>query len=152
PGQIADCQNAQSLAFQLVDLFHVFTPKQVSALLCLPESGLTPPVEGAGDFSTGTLGIIAPALTVAGNVGSHTIKIIQVSTGQDVPGASVTVSASAGTASTFQYGTLLTPVTLLANTSYYIVSQEFAGGDQWHDADGTVITTSVASVDQGVYS
>ena len=33
------------------------------ALLCLPESGLTPPAQGAGEFSTGTMGIFAPALT-----------------------------------------------------------------------------------------
>jgi hypothetical protein len=35
----------------------------VFALLWAPEKGLSPPVKGAGDFSTGFLGIIAPALT-----------------------------------------------------------------------------------------
>ena len=33
------------------------------ALLWAPEKGLSPPTQGAGDFSTGFLGIIAPALT-----------------------------------------------------------------------------------------
>jgi hypothetical protein len=35
----------------------------VFALLWAPEKGLTPPAWGAGDFSTGFLGIIAPAVT-----------------------------------------------------------------------------------------
>src|ERR1700722_15652187 len=63
PSQVADRQNAESFPFELVDLFHVFPPEQMSALLCIPESGLTPALWGAGEFSTGTLGIIAPALT-----------------------------------------------------------------------------------------
>jgi hypothetical protein len=33
------------------------------SLLCIPDSGFTPPARGAGDFSTGIMGIIAPALT-----------------------------------------------------------------------------------------
>src|SRR5690348_10843116 len=30
---------------------------------CIPESGITPPRKGATEFSTATMGIIAPALT-----------------------------------------------------------------------------------------
>jgi uncharacterized repeat protein (TIGR03803 family) len=37
------------------------------SLLCIPDSGFTPPARGAGDFSTGIMGIIAPALTDGGN-------------------------------------------------------------------------------------
>jgi len=50
---------------ELVDLVHVFPPKQMSSLLCIPESGVHH-LPGAGDFSTGIMGIIAPALTIGG--------------------------------------------------------------------------------------
>src|SRR4051794_8945488 len=41
---------ARDFSFEFVDLFHVFPPEQMSALLCIPESGSTPPVQGAGEF------------------------------------------------------------------------------------------------------
>ena len=44
-------------------------PKQVSALLCLPESGVNTPLIGDGDFSTGTTGIFA--------AGAHTLTADQ---------------------------------------------------------------------------
>ena len=56
--------------------------------------------------------------------GSHTLKIVQQSTAQDVPGASVTVSTAGRTPNEFVYGSLAAPVTLAANTTYYVVSQE----------------------------
>ncbi len=40
-----------------------FPPKQMPSLLCLPESGIHH-LLGAGDFPTGIMGIIAPALTL----------------------------------------------------------------------------------------
>jgi hypothetical protein len=53
--------------FELVNLVHVFPPKHMSSLLCIPDLGFTPHARGAGDFSTGIKGIIAPALTGAVN-------------------------------------------------------------------------------------
>jgi hypothetical protein len=58
---------------------------------------------------------------------------------------------SGGTPGTFSYGTLSSPVTLAANTSYLLVSQEFSGADYWHDVDTIVTTTGVAAVNAGVY-
>jgi hypothetical protein len=42
------------------------------------------------------------------------------------------------------------PITLQANTAYYVASQENSGGDQWYDY-GTVTTTTDASVTNSVY-
>jgi predicted outer membrane repeat protein len=83
-------------------------------------------------------------MMVAGNTGTHTVKLVDTATGQDV--ASVDVSMAGGTPGQFQYATLSSPVTLLAGHTYYLVSQEVAGGDQWYDWDSSVTTTSAASV------
>jgi hypothetical protein len=40
---------------------------------------------------------------------------------------------------------LSSPVTLLANTTYYLVTQEVAGGDQWYEY-GPVTATPGAGV------
>src|SRR6185437_2377254 len=63
---------------------------------------------------------------------------------------SVTLMAS-GTPDQFQYAALATPVTLAANTSYYVLSQETDGGDSWYDNDTTITGTSVASLGGTVY-
>src|SRR5580658_409579 len=44
PSQVTDCLDADSIPFQLVDLFHVSSPKHMTALLWIPESGVAPPV------------------------------------------------------------------------------------------------------------
>ena len=87
----------------------------------------------------------------AGNSGSHTVKIVNGSTGADVPGASVSISTAAGTPGTFQYGNLSSPVTLTPGSVYYVLSLESAGGDQWYDHDTTVQTASVASLTSAAY-
>lgn len=68
---------------------------------------------------------------IAGNAQPHTVQIIGVSTGNVV--GSVTVNTSGQTAGQFSYATLAAPVTLAAGSTYYVVSQETAGGDQWYD-------------------
>ncbi len=90
---------------------------------------------------------------VAGtSTATHVVKIVQASNGADVPGASVTVNVAGGAAGSFVYGTLASPVTLSANTSYYVVTQETFGGDQWGDYnDTTVQGSSVAMVSSAVY-
>jgi hypothetical protein len=69
-----------------------------------------------------------------------------------VPGASVTVNVATGMPGTFAYATLSSPVTLSANTAYYVVTQETLGGDSWYDYDSSVQTTSAATVTSAVYS
>ena len=75
---------------------------------------------GIGPITVTALGRIV----AVSNGGSHVVKIVQASTGTDVPGAAVTVNVATGTPGTFAYATLSSPVTLSANTAYYVVTQE----------------------------
>ena len=88
----------------------------------------------------------------SGNTGSHTVKIVNAANSQDVSGGSATVSMSDGTAGSFVYVNLASPVTLNANTTYYIMAQETQGGDIWYDMNTTIQTTNVAAETASVYS
>lgn len=80
-----------------------------------------------------------------GNSGSHVVKLTNASTGQDVPGGSVTINAAGATPGLFVYGALANPIVLSANTTYYLSSQEAYGGDTWYDLDTVVQTTTDAA-------
>lgn len=82
---------------------------------------------GATAITLGELG----RWVVPGNSGTHSVKLVQAGTGATLGAASV-VTAGAATGQ-FKYAALAPPVTLAPNTTYYVVSQETAGGDQWHD-------------------
>ncbi len=89
-------------------------------------------------FTVGSSGLNVSALGrlfIPGNSGTHTLKLVQANNGADVPGASVSVSMAGGVSGQFKYVSLASPVTLQANTAYYVVSQEASGGDQWYDTD-----------------
>lgn len=102
---------------------------------------------GSAPMSVNALGrAVAP-----NNSQSHTVKIVDASTGNDVAGGSALVNPSGGGVGTFAYASLASPVTLNANASYYIVSQETIGGDQWYDLDSTLQTTTAATVNGPVY-
>ncbi len=88
---------------------------------------------------------------VSGNSRTHSLKIVDAVTGLDVQNGSVTFSMAGGVAGQFKYGALPAPVTLLAQRPYFIVSQESAGGDWWHDYDTRLETASAASCDGAVY-
>jgi hypothetical protein len=81
-----------------------------------------------------------------GNSASHNVKLVTASDGLDVPGSSIAITMSGGTSGQFKYATLSNPVTLAANTTYYLISEETAGGDSWYDAN-TIVTTTAAAVD-----
>jgi len=102
-------------------------------------------------FSVGSAPLTVSDLgrwVVAGNSGTHTVKLVKQVDGTDVPGGSVTVDTSSAPAGAFNYVALAQPVTLSANSLYYLVSQETAGGDRWYNYDTTVTTTSVASMNK----
>jgi hypothetical protein len=87
-----------------------------------------------------------------GDAGSHTVKIVTASNSQDLSGGSVSISMAGGTAGSFVYANLPSTVTLNANTTYYILSQEAANGDQWYDMNTTITTATVASETGAVWS
>jgi len=66
-----------------------------------------------------------------GNTGTHTVKLVSAGTGADLASASIATAGAPG--GQFKYAPLAAPVTLAANTTYYILSQESAGGDHWYD-------------------
>jgi hypothetical protein len=65
-------------------------------------------------------------------------------------GSGLAISLSGAIPGQFTYASLPVPVTLSANTSYYLVSQEFSGGDQWAVETTTVTTTSEATCDGAI--
>ena len=84
---------------------------------------------GASPVSVVSLGRIY----VPGNATTHTLKMVNANTGLDVPGGTVSVNMAAGVAGSFVYGIFPNSVRLNAGGSYYILSQETMGGDQWYD-------------------
>lgn len=89
---------------------------------------------------------------VATNTGTHVVKLVNESNGSDVAGGSVSINMSSGTAGQYVYATLASPVTLAANTSYYVLSQEVNGGDQWHnDTDTQVFPGAFGTIPGAVY-
>jgi len=105
-------------------------------------------------FTTGSSSVTVKALgrwIVSGNTGSHTVKLTLASTGVDVSGGSVTVNTSGQTAGAYAYVNLSSPITLPANTAYYLTTNETNAGDSWLDANTTLTTTGVASCNNAEY-
>jgi len=86
----------------------------------------------------------------SGNTASHTVKLVHAS-GVDIPFASVSVD-TAGAPVGFKYAALAIPVTLAPRTSYYLVSQETNGGDQWHQGGSLLTYDSRVAVTQAAYT
>jgi hypothetical protein len=104
-------------------------------------------VVGAAPVTVTQLG----RMMASGNTGTHTVKLVNASNGSDVAGGSVAISMAGGTVGQFTYATLTSPVTLSAGATYYLVSQEVVGGDEWYDINTVLTTTSVASDATGAY-
>ena len=102
---------------------------------------------GASPVTITGLGRIA----VSGNSQSHTVKLVDASTGVDVSGAAVFVMPGSAPAGTFAYAALSSPVTLAASKSYYVVTQETSGGDQWYDTNTSMQTTADATETGSIY-
>jgi hypothetical protein len=90
-------------------------------------------------------------LCIAGNAGTHTVKLSNAGTGVVLPGGSAQVNMAGCTTGQFTSVTLSTPITLTAGASYYLASQETSGGDKWYDL-GQISTTTAATSNNSVYS
>src|SRR5215469_5750722 len=64
----------------------------------------------------------------------------------------VSLNTSGGTAGQFVYNAFTNPITLNANTTYYVLSQETAAGDQFYDANTTAQTTTDATLAGPVFA
>ncbi|MDX2110512.1 MAG: chitobiase/beta-hexosaminidase C-terminal domain-containing protein [Verrucomicrobiota bacterium] len=80
---------------------------------------------------------------ISGNNKSHNLRIARASDGKEVTAASV--STSGATAGAFVYGKCV-PVTLQANTVYYLLSEEASAADAVGDATGSVTTNGAYAV------
>jgi hypothetical protein len=87
-------------------------------------------------------------MCVAGNSQTHTVEL--VTTGGALVG-SAEVNMAGCARGQFVYATPGNPITLLANTPYYLASQETNGGDLWYDHDA-LTTTNVATEHAYIYS
>lgn len=79
----------------------------------------------------------------------HIIKIVD-SMGVDVPNAFATVNTMGGTDGQFIYAAMPAPIVLLANTTYFIVSQETVDMDLFYHHTLTLQTTDAAVVDGSI--
>ncbi len=77
---------------------------------------------------------------ISGNTGSHTLKIVNYTTGATV--VSTTINTSGMTANTFGYAACASTV-LNANTTYVILSLEVSGGDFWADESPITVTSAI---------
>jgi hypothetical protein len=90
-------------------------------------------------------------MVAPGNSGIHALKIVTAS-GSDVAGGATSINTAGLSSGAFAYASLPSPVTLQANKTYYIVSQETQGGDRWYDINTSIQTASVAIETSGVWS
>ncbi len=101
---------------------------------------------GTNPISVNMLG----RMVANGNNQFHIVKLVNASTGMDVPNGAVSINTIGATPLQFKYAPLSTPITLQANTSYYVVSQEVYGGDMWFEA-GPITTTNDAIVNSAIF-
>lgn len=79
-----------------------------------------------------------------GNNQTHPLRLIDASASMDVAGVDVTMTA--GVVGDFQYAPLTTAVTLAPNKLYYLVSEEKAGVELFHNHTTTVQTSQNPNV------
>jgi len=99
-----------------------------------------------------TAGTIDGGTEDVGRSGAATdvIKIVKAADGTDVPNASVHLDPGGTPIGEFAFAALDTPVTLAANTAYFVMMKVTSGGDKWYDAT-PVQTTAAAAVVGSVY-
>jgi phosphodiesterase/alkaline phosphatase D-like protein len=85
---------------------------------------------------------------IAGNSQVHTVKLVSASTKTDIASAQVNMANCAP--GQIVYANLSSAVTLVQGTTYYLVSQEFANGDQFYE-HAPITVKSEVSVVSSVY-
>jgi hypothetical protein len=88
---------------------------------------------------------------VPGNKLIHVVKIVNATTGLDVPNGVLSIDMNQGTDGQFIYKDLIVPVVLEPHKIYYLVSQETKNLDFWYDIDTSVMYKNVAGVNCGIY-
>ena len=90
-------------------------------------------------------------IVVTGNNQPHVVKIVDATDPNGEMG-SVVIQMPAGSVGSFAFAPLMQTVTLRASQQYFIVSHEESGRDAWHQLPNTAMTTSVATINSGIFS
>ena len=69
---------------------------------------------------------------VPGSNGIHIVKLVDAN-GVDLPGGAASLNLNGANVGEYVYAQLAAPIKLASNTTYYLMTQEFAGGDKWYD-------------------
>jgi len=85
-----------------------------------------------------------------GNVQNHEVRLVRASDKALI--ASVVWTPAGGVHGQIKHVALAAAVTLAANTEYYLVAQEFNGGDFLYSLNTVVATTAVAAIQSAIYS
>lgn len=142
----------------LLSIFGLVLPSKAQSTNFITSTAFGTPRNNYGDFVGDAIRVGANPITVtglgrvfvSGNNQTHIVKIVTVS-GVDVTGGSVSINMTGTVVNNFVYANLAAPVTLAANSVYYLVTQETAGGDMWYDFNTQLTTTNVATITSGVY-
>jgi fibronectin type 3 domain-containing protein len=106
---------------------------------------------GSSDIVVGTQYTLARWGATGGQSAGHTLEFVDAATDSVIGSATNSVGGTGGTGFLY-YWTLSNPVTLLAGHSYYLVSSETNGGDNWLDSATVPPVSSVLTVDGPVSS
>lgn len=88
-----------------------------------------------------------------GITGPHRLRIINAATKQELGSTSVDInSPSGGFNNQFKYGDLNPAVPLVPGDNFYVLSEEFAGGDRFYEQDETVATRVEAKITSAMES
>ena len=93
-------------------------------------------------------------MVVPGNNRTHQMMIVDAQTGAQVPNGDAIVDTTGSSGSfaigSFMYTYFTNTVSLSANGTYYVVSEEAINGDSWFTDTTTVATAAVATVTSSV--
>lgn len=96
-------------------------------------------------FTVGSTDITVTHLgrwVISGNSQTHDVVLYDGTTVATDAIGTVTVDTAGQPADAFVYEPLGSPITLTALGTYYLLSIESSGGDQWYNRDGTFPTTT----------
>jgi hypothetical protein len=102
-------------------------------------------------FTVGAADLVVYALgrwVTAGNGGTHTVHLFSASDNSEI--ASVVVDTAGAAAGHYVYANLPFPMTLAAHTAYYLVCDEWAGGDRYYDQSTTVNISAGFTINNAV--
>jgi O-glycosyl hydrolase len=101
------------------------------------------------EFTTGSAPLRVTSLGreyISGNSQTHILSLYRASDHALLGSTSIDMSRGSADRLGFKYASLSSPIVLAAHTTYFLMSSETNGGDQWYDLDSTVLLGAGASV------